>query len=96
VITRAPRDSKEEFQRRGTEIYEKKIRPLVEMGNHGRYVVIDIESGEIQVGDKDMELGQELIDRNPACQLWMVRIGHRAVERYGFHSTEEKQRTSVR
>jgi len=40
-----PRYSKEEFARRGDEIYEHDIRPHVEAGHEGKFVVIDIETG---------------------------------------------------
>jgi hypothetical protein len=30
-----------------------------------------------------------MIAKRPDAQLWCVRIGHRAVERFGFHSTAE-------
>ncbi len=39
------RFNKEEFARRGDEIYEKEIRPPVEAGNEGKFVVIDIKTG---------------------------------------------------
>ena len=37
-----PRYSKEEFERRGDEIYEYNIRPHVEADHEGKFVVIDI------------------------------------------------------
>jgi hypothetical protein len=90
MAPRAPRYSKEEFERRGTELYEQKIRPLVEKGNHGRVVVLDIETGEYQVADDGLEACQPLIARNSDAQLYCIRIGHRAVERFGFQPTAEK------
>jgi hypothetical protein len=91
MATRAPRYSKEEFERRGTELYEQKIRPLVEQGNRNRIVAIDIETGEFQLADEVLEACQAMIAKRPDAQLWCVRIGHRAVERFGFHSTAEEQ-----
>lgn len=35
MTIRQPRYSKEEFARRGNEIYESQVRPQVEEGNHG-------------------------------------------------------------
>jgi hypothetical protein len=37
---RKPRYSKEEFARRGDEIYESQVRSQVEEGNHGKIVAI--------------------------------------------------------
>lgn len=90
MAIRVRRYSMEELDRRGTELYEQKIRPLVEQGNHGRVVVMDIETGDYQVADDGLEACQPLIARRPDAQLYCVRIGHRAVERFGFRSTTEK------
>jgi hypothetical protein len=37
---RQPRYSKEEFARRGDELYETQVREQVEVGNYGRIVAI--------------------------------------------------------
>ena len=87
---RKPRYGKEEFARLGTELYQKKIRPLVETGNKGRIVAIDIETGDYQLGDEVLEACQPIIARSPDAQLWCVRIGHLAVDRLGFQNTLEK------
>ncbi|MDX2242804.1 MAG: hypothetical protein NW224_19165 [Leptolyngbyaceae cyanobacterium bins.302] len=52
MTVRQPRYSKEEFARRGDEIYESQVRPQVEAGNHGKIVVIDIETGAFGVADE--------------------------------------------
>ena len=38
-----PRYSKEEFARRGDEIYERKVRPHLTQSDEGKFIVIDIE-----------------------------------------------------
>lgn len=45
MTVKQPRYSKEEFARRGDEIYESVVRPQVEAGNRGKIVAIDIETG---------------------------------------------------
>ena len=42
MTVRPLRYSKEEFARRGNEIYETQVRPQVEAGNHGKIVAIDM------------------------------------------------------
>jgi hypothetical protein len=44
-----PRYRKEEFARRGDEIYERDLRPHVEAGNEGKFIVIDIETGGYEI-----------------------------------------------
>jgi hypothetical protein len=46
--------SKEEFARRGDEIYESQVRPQVEAGNHGKIVAIDIETGDFEVDKSEI------------------------------------------
>lgn len=46
---RQPRYSKEEFARRGDEIYESQVRQQVEEGNYGKIVAIDLETGAFEV-----------------------------------------------
>jgi len=81
----------EEFERRGTELYESKIRALVEDGNLGRILCIDIESGDYAVADEGLDAAQVLIDMNPDAQIWALRIGYVAVYSYaGFPSREKR------
>ena len=91
MFKRKPRYSSEEFERRGTELYETKIRPLVEDGNLGRILCIDIESGDYAVADEVLDAANVLIDKNPDAQIWGLRIGYVAVTSYcGFPSREKR------
>jgi hypothetical protein len=75
--------NKEDFARRGTELYEREIRPRVEEGNLGKIVAIDIETGAFEVADDVLAASDRLLARYPDAQPWLVRIGHRAVHRFG-------------
>jgi hypothetical protein len=87
---RQPRYSKEEFSRRGQEIYERDIRPLVEADKRGKIVAIDIETGDYALGDDIISATKPLHDRSPDAQLWIVRVGYRAVHRIGRYPLLEK------
>ena len=86
MTVRQPRYSKEEFARRGDEIYESQIRSQVEAGNHGKIVAINIETGAFEVADTPMVAVDRLYEREPDAQPWVIRIGHRAVFRFGSRS----------
>jgi hypothetical protein len=86
---RQSRYSKEEFARRGDEIYETQVRPQVEMGNYGKIVAIDIETGAFEVADEILAATDSLFKRIPDAQPWIVRIGHRAVHRFGARSLKK-------
>jgi hypothetical protein len=83
---RQPRYSKEEFARRGNEIYDSQIRSNVEEGNHGKIVAINIETGTFEIADTPMKAVDRLYEREPNAQPWVIRIGHRAVFRFGSRS----------
>ena len=80
-FVRKRRYPKEVFARMGDEIYENKVRPLVEEGNKGKIVAIDIETGDYMVDKDTIKASQYLIDKNPDAQIWCVRIGQGWVHR---------------
>ena len=83
---RQPRYSKEEFAQRGDLIYQTQIRPQVEIGNHGKIVAIDIETGDFEVASSTLLAVDKLYERKPDAQPWVIRSGHRAVFRFGSRS----------
>jgi ribosomal protein L16/L10AE len=83
MTVRQPRYTKEEFARRGDEIYESQVRSQVEEGNHGRIVAIDIETGAFEVDSNEIEACDRLEARYPDAQIWIVRVGSRHVRRFG-------------
>ncbi|MGI0492648.1 hypothetical protein ACN4EG_12760 [Alkalinema pantanalense CENA528] len=89
MAIRQPRYSKEEFARRGNEIYESQVRSQVEAGNHGKIVAIDIETGAFEVADNTIAATDRLYERVPDAQPWVIRIGHRTVYRFGSRSLKK-------
>jgi hypothetical protein len=71
----------EEVARLGDEIYERYIRPLVEAGNEGKVVAIDVRTSAYELADDVLTSGIRLRDRLPQAEIWFVRIGHPAVHR---------------
>ncbi|HEY9628016.1 MAG TPA: hypothetical protein V6C84_11990 [Coleofasciculaceae cyanobacterium] len=86
MTVRQPRHSKEEFARRGNEIYESQIRFQVEAENYGKIVAIDVETGAFEVAHDSLTAAKKLLKRYPNAQIFGIRIGHRAVHRFGFHA----------
>jgi hypothetical protein len=87
MIVRQPRYSKEEFAQRGDEIYEAQVRQQIdEQSDRGKIVAIDIETGAFELADTPMLAVDRLYEREPDAQPWVIRIGHRAVFRFGSRS----------
>ena len=83
MTVRKPRYSKEEFARRGDEIYESQVRSQVEEGNHGKIVAIDLETGAFEVDESEVAACNRLEARYPDAQIWIIRVGSRHVRRFG-------------
>ena len=81
--TTTPRYSKEEFAARGDELYERRILPLLGDENEGRFVLIDIESGEYEVDEDEIAASDRLLIRRPNAQIWLRQVGSRYARRFG-------------
>ena len=61
-----PRYSKEEFARRGDEIYDRDVKPHVTHEDDGKCVVIDIETGDYEM-DRDELVAHHRLVAPPRC-----------------------------
>lgn len=89
MVVRQPRYTKEEFAKRGNEIYESQVRSQVEKDNYGKIVAIDIETGAFEVAEDTIAATDRLYERVPDAQPWVIRIGHRTVYRFGSRSLKK-------
>lgn len=80
---RQRRYSLDEFARRGTEIYERHVRPQVETAHHGQVVAIDIDTEAFEVAEDTLTASHRLLAHHPDAQIWCVRVGFRGVHRFG-------------
>jgi hypothetical protein len=78
-----PRYSKDEFARRGEEIFARDIRPHLKPGHEEDFVLIDIETGAYEIDANELEASDRLRARHPDAQVWMRRVGSRIAYRFG-------------
>ena len=86
MITNQPRYTKEEFARRGDEMYERVVQPQLQESDKGRFVALDIETGAYEMDDDLLVACDRLKTRLQNAEVWMVRVGSRYVHRFGGHS----------
>ena len=67
--------SKEELARLAHEIYEREIREEVEPGQVGRFLALDVESGDYEVADGVLEASERLTGRRPGAVPHLMRVG---------------------
>ena len=78
-----PRYSKDEFARRGDEIYERELGPILEKENDGKFVAIDIETGAYEIDRDELAASDRLLARVPNAQIWLRRVGSRYARHFG-------------
>lgn len=83
MVVSQPRYSIEEFARRGDEIYDRDIRPHLEAGNEGKFILIDIETGAYEIDTDELAASDRLLARHPDAQVWLIRVGSRYARRFG-------------
>ena len=81
AVTR--RYSKKEFVRRGDALYESKVHPRLSAEDDGKFVALDIDTGEYELHASELTAGDRLRKRLPEAQIWMVRVGSRYLHRFG-------------
>ena len=68
---------RDQVSHKGESLY-RKLRPEIEAGNNGRFLVMDVDSGDYEIDDEDLQASMRLLARRPKASLYGVRIGHRA------------------
>jgi hypothetical protein len=54
VVRPEPHYGKEGFARLGDEIYERDVRPRIEAGDEGKFMVIDIDTGAYEIDEDEL------------------------------------------
>ena len=84
------RFSIEEFAKRGDAIYETEILPKLTAKHVGKFLAIDIETGEYEIAADEMKAGDKLLARLPEGQIWMVRIGYASAHSFGGRQVRQE------
>jgi hypothetical protein len=68
---------KDEIARRGKDLYERRVRVKVEAegGNEGRFLAIDVGSGDHEIADDALGAGAGLRRKRPDAVIYLMRVG---------------------
>ncbi|MBY0523553.1 MAG: hypothetical protein K2R98_09135 [Gemmataceae bacterium] len=81
MSTTEPHLSREELARRGEETFTRQVRPTLRPEDDGKFVAIDVESGNFEVDEDEYAAVARLHGRVPGAQVWLVRAGYPATHR---------------
>jgi hypothetical protein len=68
---------------RGAKLYEQKLRGLLEPTHTGKYVVIDVETGEYELDADHLAASDRAAAKHPGALLYATRVGSRSLGRIG-------------
>lgn len=85
-----PRYSSDEIVRRGQALYEQRIRAEVDAAHNGKFLVVDIETGEYEIDVDELAALQRARRKNPDAALYILRVGYPAAYRIGGSFLRER------
>jgi len=71
---------------RGARIYDQKLRGLLEPAHNGKYVVIDVDTGQYELDADHLAASDRAAARWPKAPLYATRVGSRFLGRIGGRS----------
>lgn len=72
--------------RRAKVVYDTHIKDRIQPEDKGKYLVIDLETGEFELDDDDLAASMRAFQKNPSGkQRYCVRIGHRVTGHFRFN-----------
>ena len=76
--------SRDEVCDRGAAIYAAQIKPQVEPQENGKFIVIDIESGDYEIAADMLDASHRLRERRPAAVGFGGRVGYETAYKRGW------------
>lgn len=76
--TIGPRRSVEEVARLGAEVFDRQVRPALGPEDDGKFVAVDLDTGECEVDEDDYTALTRLRARRPDAEIWLGRVGQPA------------------
>jgi hypothetical protein len=75
------RHTPDELARLGTELFNRVVRPALRPEDDGKYVAIDVVSGDYEINQDDYTAVMRLRARHPDADIWLERAGYPAAYR---------------
>jgi hypothetical protein len=76
-----PHRTTEELALLGSEVFDRQVRPTLQPEDDGKFVAIDIGTGDHEIDDDDYAAVTRLRTRCPSAEVWLGRVGQPAAYR---------------
>ena len=84
MATPNPRLALEELARLGDEAFDRRVRPSLRPEDDGKFVAVDVVSGEYEIDPDDYAAVTRLRARLPSAEPWHFRVGSPTTCRIGL------------
>ena len=81
-----PRYSSDEIAQRGQALYDQQIHTQVETRHKGKFLVLDIETGNYEIDVDELAALKRAKAKNPDAALYILRVGSSTAYRLGKQS----------
>jgi hypothetical protein len=75
--------TRDELAKLGDEIFDRQVKPSLRPEDEGKFVAIDVESGDFEIDSDDYAAITRLRTRKPESNVWLIRAGYPAAYRIG-------------
>ena len=80
--------NREEFVQRGEDYYDRFLRDKLEPEHKGKFLALDIETGEHEMDADEMAAIDRARAQMPDKILYILRVGYRAANHFGARFSE--------
>lgn len=78
-----PQRTPVELARIGVEVFDRQVRPFLRPEDDGKFVAVDVGTGEYEIDADDHAAVSRLRARVPEADVWLARAGSPAAYRIG-------------
>src|SRR5262249_35466260 len=71
----------EEIARLGAEVFDRRVRPILRPEDNGKFVAIDVATGDYELDQDDYAAVTRLRNRQPSAEVWLGQVGQPAAYR---------------
>jgi hypothetical protein len=83
VSTTKPRHTLDELANLGKDIFDRQVRPALRPEDDGKFVAINVETGDYEIDVDDYAAVAGLRSRKPAAEIWLMCAGYPTTYRIG-------------
>ena len=78
-----------ELSARGEKIYREQIKSRLSPSEKGKFVIIDIASGDYEIAEEILTASERLRKRRPDAVSYGVKVGYKAALHFGSQTLDD-------